>query len=389
MDARRWAREPSPLRRISKSMLNMPGYPNTTLLKPPMTLYWPARFMLLLYFTLLVLVAINLARVLDLPLHLAAVPPGVALVALAAAWFSLGTRRALFTALLALGILNLAAVALVLAVPAWQVIADGASTSWAGRMAPLVVAALALHACNLWVSTAASGEHDDALERLARLFYGPGILPSLITALILCAGLLLGLELLARGGAEAPAQALTRRVLERGVIPPLTVLLFFWGALLLLGKWWNGWYLRRVLARWNAMSPAAATPFSASLDTLAAKPAEMDEGLQLLWRRHEESWLLPRYISWAVPILGFIGTVLGISLAAEGIRRIIASDAGLASLSKDLDGAIAPLGIAFDTTLVALSLSVVLTLVLVLVQRGEERLLTTLERRLRDAARGA
>lgn len=352
-----------------------------------MTLPWPARLLLLLHFLLLVLVAVNLAPVLDLPLWLAPIPPAGALLALLATRLAFGTRRALFTCLLVLGTIALIAVALVLAVPAWQVIADGASASWAGRMAPLFVAALALHACNLWVSTAASGEHDESLERLARLFYGPGILPSLITALILCAGLILAMELLARGGEEA--QALTRRLLERGVIPPITVLLFFWGALLLLGKWWNGWYLRRVLARWRDRPSAPATPFAAGLDALTADPADLDEGMQLLWRRHEESWLLPRYISWAVPILGFIGTVLGISLAADGIRRIIASDAGLASLSRDLDGAIAPLGIAFDTTLIALSLSVVLTLLLVLVQRGEERLLTTLERRLREAARGA
>ena len=203
-----------------------------------MALNWSARLSLLFYFILLVLVAVNLALVLNLPLQLAFIPPAVALVALVTSWLSFGTRRAFFTCLLVFGTIALAAVALVLAVPAWQVIADGASASWAGRMAPIFVAALALHACNLWVSTVASGEHEEALERLARLFYGPGILPSLITALILCAGLILGLELLARGGDEM--QAVTRRFLERGVIPPLTVLLFFWGALLLFGKWWNG-----------------------------------------------------------------------------------------------------------------------------------------------------
>ena len=353
-----------------------------------MTLPWPVRLSLLFYFILLALVAFNLALVLELPLWLAGAPPGVALVALIATWLAFGTRGALFACLLTLGSIGLLAVALVLAAPAWQVIADGASGSWAGRMMPLFLAALALHACNLWVATVASGEHFEPLERLARLFYGPGILSSLITALILCASLILGMELLARGGFDA--QAVTRRFLERGIIPPLTVLLFFWGALLLLGKWWNGWYLRRVLARWqSAAAFIKPTPFTAGLDALTANAGSLDDGLQMLWRRHEESWLLPRYISWAVPVLGFIGTVLGISLAAEGIRRIIASDAGLASLSSDLDGAIAPLGIAFDTTLIALSLSVVLTLVLALVQRGEERLLATLERRAREAARGA
>ena len=352
-----------------------------------MTSNWPARLSLLLYLVLLALVAFNLALVLELPPWFAGVPPGLGLLLLGIIWFIYATRGALFACLLTLGSIGLLAVALVLAAPAWQVIADGASGSWAGRMLPLFLAALALHACNLWVATVAAGEHDEPLERLARLFYGPGILSSLITALILCASFILGLELLARG--EFDAEAVTRRFLERGVIPPLTVLLFFWGALLLLGKWWNGWYLRRHLAKWRGAALAGPTPFTAGLDALTAHPANLDEGLQLLWRRHEESWLIPRYISWAVPVLGFIGTVLGISLAAEGIRRIIASDAGLASLSSDLDGAIAPLGIAFDTTLIALSLSVALTLALALVQRGEERLLATLERRAREAARGA
>ncbi len=350
--------------------------------RPPMTLYWPARFSLLLYFILLVLVAINLARVLELPVWLATAPPVLALGALAATWFFLGTRHALFTCLLALGTIALVAVALVLAVPAWQVISAGASGSWAGRMMPMFIAVLALHACNLWVATVDSGEHEQSLERLARLLYGPGILSSLITALILCTGTILGMELLARGGADV--QALTRRFLERGIIPPLTMLLFFWGMLLLLGKSWNGWYLRRVLAGWRTNPRARVSPFAASLDALSANPADIDMSLQLLWRRHEESWLIPRYICWAVPILGFIGTVLGISLAADGIRRIIASDAGLASLSSDLDAAIAPLGIAFDTTLIALSLSVLLMLVLALVQRSQERLLATLERRLQE-----
>ena len=110
--------------------------------------------------------------------------------------------------------------------------------------------------------------------------------------------------------------------------------------------------------------------------------------MELLWQRYEESYLLPKYISWAVPVLGFIGTVLGISLAADGIRRIIGSDSGLAGLSGDLSGAIAPLGIAFDTTLIALSLSVVLTLLLALAQRGEERALADLEWEIRNRRRG-
>ena len=246
-----------------------------------------------------------------------------------------GRPSALLACLQVLGTFGLVAAAGTLSIPAWQVIDAGTSVSGAGRMAPMFVAVLAL-------------------------------------------------EWIAQGAEEA--RAITHRFLERGIIPPITVLLFFWGLLLLLGKRWNSWLLRRALKRWRSGEPSgAAAPIVSSLEELAAGTARVEESLALLWRRYEESYLLPRYISWAMPILGFIGTVLGISFAADGIRRIIGSDAGLSGLSSDLSGAIAPLGIAFDTTLIALSLSVVLTLFLSLVQRDEERILAAVEWEVRGS----
>lgn len=347
------------------------------------------RVALSLYLALLALIAVNLAYVLTLP------PWGWALcvagmaAAVWAVWRYLGTRQALLSCLMALGLIGLLAVAGTLMVPAWQVIADGASTSWAGRMAPMFVAALALYGTNLWMAAAVSVGSDEPLEHVARYLDGPRLLPALITGAILCASFVLTLEWLARG--NEGLVVVTGRFLERGIIPPTTVLLFFWGVLILVGKWWNALYLGRALKRWDGQSAgelATAAPAAAHIAALSAQADRLDEGLRFLWRRHEESYLVPRYISWAVPILGFIGTVLGISLAADGIRRIIASESGLAGLSSDLGAAISPLGIAFDTTLIALSLSLVLTLVLSLVQRGEERTLTYLEWRLRAAADG-
>ncbi len=336
------------------------------------------RAALYLYLILLALIAVNLAYVLALPPWGWVVFVAGAAASVWAVWRYLGTRRALYRCLMVLGFIGLAAVATSLMVPAWQVIAEGASTSWAGRMAPMFVAALALYGAHLWLDAAAG--QGAALEYIARFLDGPRLMPTLITALILSASLVLGLEWLARH--HEAMVVVTRRVLERGIIPPITVLLFFWGVLLLIGKWWNALYLHYVIRRWDATQSDG----SPQLAELATDAGRLDEGLRYLWQRHEESYLIPRYISWAVPILGFIGTVLGISLAADGIRRLIASESGLSSLSSDLGAAIAPLGIAFDTTLVALSLSVVLTLVLSLVQRGEERMLSYLEWRLREAA---
>ena len=345
------------------------------------------RITLILYLLLLALVALNAVYVLGWPPWTAAVPIAAAAGALAVVRAAApGQRSALLVCLQVLGTLGLIAAAGTLAAPAWQVIGAGESASGAGRMAPMFVAALALYGANLWLDAALSGAGEETLERIARLLSGPRLLPAFITALLLSAGFILALEWIARGAEDA--QVVTNRFLERGIIPPITVLLFFWGLLLLLGKRWNGWYLRRALRRWRGGEPGGATaPVVASLEALAAGTARVEESLALLWRRYEESYLLPRYISWAVPILGFIGTVLGISLAADGIRRIIASDTGLSSLSSDLSGAIAPLGIAFDTTLIALSLSVVLTLFLSLVQRDEERILATIEWEVRGSSR--
>ena len=345
------------------------------------------RITLILYLLLLALVALNAVYVLGWPPWTAAVPIAAAAGALAVVRAAApGRRSALLACLQVLGTLGLIAAAGTLAAPAWQVIGAGESASGAGRMAPMFVAALALYGANLWLDAALSGAGEETLERIARLLSGPRLLPAFITALLLSAGFILALEWIARGAEDA--QVVTNRFLERGIIPPITVLLFFWGLLLLLGKRWNGWYLRRALRRWRSGEPGGATaPVVASLEALAVGTARVEESLALLWRRYEESYLLPRYISWAVPILGFIGTVLGISLAADGIRRIIASDTGLSSLSSDLSGAIAPLGIAFDTTLIALSLSVVLTLFLSLVQRDEERILATIEWEVRGSSR--
>ena len=346
------------------------------------------RITLILYLLLLGLVAVNAVNVLGWPAWYAAAPIAAAAGALAIVRATApGRPAAMLACLQVLGTLGLVAATLTLIAPAWQVIDAGASISGAGAMAPMFVAALALYGANLWLDAALAGTGEAELEQVARLLSGPRLLPAFIAALLLCAGFVLGLEWVARSAAEA--RVVTHRFLERGIIPPITVLLFFWGVLLLLGKRWNGWFLRRALARWRkGESGGVLAPVVASLDALAAETARVEESLALLWRRFEESYLLPRYISWAVPILGFIGTVLGISLAADGIRRIIGSDAGLSSLSSDLSGAIAPLGIAFDTTLIALSLSVVLTLFLSLVQRDEERILAAIEWEVRGARDG-
>ncbi len=346
----------------------------------------PLRLALMLNLAVLALILINLLYTFDLPLWLALLALAAAGLAGAAA-FRRNSEPLFLNSLLGTGLFGLLAVAAAMSVPAWQVLDEGASASWAGRMAPLLAAALALYASHLWIETTARERLRKPLDRLADMVAGPRLAPALITSLVLCAGFILVLEWFAVH--SKASHVITRRFLERGIIPPLTVWLFFWGLLLLLGKLWNNRQLARAVRGWQEGAAAEPDILAEGLNALTGAPEALEDQLEFLWRRHEESYLIPRYISWAVPVLGFVGTVLGISLAAEGIRRIISSETGLAGLSGDLGGAIAPLGIAFDTTLIALSLSIVLVLILSLVQRGEERILSTAEQLSRKKARAS
>jgi biopolymer transport protein ExbB/TolQ len=91
--------------------------------------------------------------------------------------------------------------------------------------------------------------------------------------------------------------------------------------------------------------------------------AEVDLG------RMASSMATVHYLVWAIPALGFLGTVRGIGLALT-----VAPDINDQSLPQFLDTTTRCLAVAFDTTLVALVLSLVLMFFLHSLQRGEETL---------------
>lgn len=175
------------------------------------------------------------------------------------------------------------------------------------------------------------------------------------------------------------------KFLERGIIPPITLMLFFWGLTLFANKTWVLWREQRLLEH--------STTNDKSILVHAYHKAEADTGreplenfLETLWKKSADSYTVPSYINWAIPILGFIGTVLGISLAADGIQKIISSQSSISQFSSELGQAIAPLGIAFDTTLIALSLSVFLMLLQTTLKRWEDNILTDYESSIRNVA---
>lgn len=89
---------------------------------------------------------------------------------------------------------------------------------------------------------------------------------------------------------------------------------------------------------------------------------------------------ITRYILYLLPIIGFIGTVEGISKALMNISRVLPMVKDLDGFLNNLTGVTSALQIAFDSTLLALFLSAALMLVQTLVYRRAEDLLARVDR---------
>lgn len=80
-------------------------------------------------------------------------------------------------------------------------------------------------------------------------------------------------------------------------------------------------------------------------------------------------------IIWVIPILGFIGTVVGLSGAIGGFGAVLNTDATVSSLRDSLAPVTSNLGIAFDTTFVALVLAMVIQMLMTFLRKQEEMFL--------------
>lgn len=88
---------------------------------------------------------------------------------------------------------------------------------------------------------------------------------------------------------------------------------------------------------------------------------------------------LTRYILYLLPVIGFIGTVEGISKALMNISKVLPLVKDLDAFLNNLTGVTGALQIAFDSTLLALFLSAALMLVQTLVFRKSESLLARVD----------
>ena len=100
--------------------------------------------------------------------------------------------------------------------------------------------------------------------------------------------------------------------------------------------------------------------------------------------RQQDGYGLSRIIIWAIPMLGFLGTVMGITQALGDLNpQELASN-----IQKAMDGLLAGLYVAFDTTAEALALSMVLMFVQFLIDRVETQLLSAVDSRASEELSG-
>ncbi len=135
---------------------------------------------------------------------------------------------------------------------------------------------------------------------------------------------------------------------------------------------WLGRRLHEVIARQTARGNCRH--LEEDLRDLADKDADAQH----------ESYGLVRIISWAMPMFGFLGTVIGIS---ETLGRM--DTKSLASGSQEaMDSLTAGLYVAFDTTAVGLVLTMVAMFVMFGVGRIETRLLSLIDDEVADNLQG-
>lgn len=119
--------------------------------------------------------------------------------------------------------------------------------------------------------------------------------------------------------------------------------------------------------------------------TRAAAAARAEEDAVYAQSAMEQSYSLPRAFVWAIPLMGFIGTVVGISAAVAGFSSFLRQAEEIEQIKTGIGAVTTGLAVAFDTTLLALALSVLVMLLLVLLERVEGRLLMAMEADVSDA----
>lgn len=88
------------------------------------------------------------------------------------------------------------------------------------------------------------------------------------------------------------------------------------------------------------------------------------------------SYTIVKVFIWAMPIMGFIGTVIGVSYAVSSLGGSLENASDISVVKDSLNKVFEGLGTAFDTTLLALVLSLFVKIPASTLQKNEEDLVT-------------
>lgn len=93
------------------------------------------------------------------------------------------------------------------------------------------------------------------------------------------------------------------------------------------------------------------------------------------------SYSMVKVFLWAIPIMGFIGTVLGIGNAIGGFGAVFGAGEGgdMSQIKEPLLAVLGSMGVAFDTTLLALVFSIILSFPASGLQNEEDDLVTDVD----------
>lgn len=89
----------------------------------------------------------------------------------------------------------------------------------------------------------------------------------------------------------------------------------------------------------------------------------------------ESSYTLLRGFIWGIPVLGFIGTVLGLSMSIGSFGAVLSSANDISELTEHLKSVTAGLSTAFETTLQGLVAALVIQLFMARIRKKEETFL--------------
>jgi len=110
-----------------------------------------------------------------------------------------------------------------------------------------------------------------------------------------------------------------------------------------------------------------------------------DSDVELYELSMTSSFSLPKVLLWAIPLMGFIGTVIGMSQAVGSFDSVLSNADNVDGLKNGLVKVTGGLGTAFDTTYLALVISVILAFPLNVCERNEDRLLSQIDGVVREA----